>query len=98
VRTIQDAAKRAGNDNMVKITGDILDYHASPVEAAQSAQEAGADYLLFYHIVPPLPVAPLESIYLEGVGEVFSGKFKIGVDGTFISLPANAEAIEVGER
>ena len=45
-----------------------------------------------------LPVAPLESIYLEGVGEVFSGKFKIGVDGTFISLPANAEAIEVGER
>ncbi len=98
VRTIQDAAQRAGNDNMVKITGDILDYHASPVEAAQSAQEAGADYLLFYHIVPPLPVAPLESIYLEGVGEVFSGKFKIGVDGTFISLPANAEAIEVGER
>jgi ribonuclease Z len=69
VRTIQDAAQRAGNDNMVKITGDILDYHASPVEAAQSAQEAGADYLLFYHIVPPLPVAPLESIYLEGSGK-----------------------------
>ena len=98
VRTIQDAAKRAGNDNMVKITGDILDYHASPVEAAQSAQEAGADYLLFYHIVPPLPVAPLESIYLEGVGDAYSGKFRIGVDGTFISLPANSEAIQVSER
>lgn len=98
VQVIQDAAKRAGRDSIVKITADIMDYHASPVEAAESAEEAGVDYLLFYHVVPPLPISPLESIYLEGVGDAFSGQFRIGVDGTFISLPANASAIDVEMR
>jgi ribonuclease Z len=92
------AAKRAGAANMTKITDDITNYHASPVEAAESAEEAGAKFLLFYHVVPPLPVAVLESVYVEGVSEAYSGRFEIGVDGTFISLPANSDEIEIDER
>ena len=98
VQVIQDAARRADNAAMVEITADIMDYHASPVEAAESAQAAGVDSLVFYHVVPPLPLAPLERLYLEGVGDAFSGPVRIGVDGTFISLPVDSDEIDIDER
>ena len=43
-----------GNAGVAKITIDILDYHASSVEAAESAQTAYVKHLALYHIVPPL--------------------------------------------
>lgn len=98
VGVMNEAARRAGAPLIVKITEDITDYHASPVEAAESAEEAGARFLLFHHVVPPLPLSALESIYAEGVSEAYSGEFEIGVDGTFVSLPANDDAIEVDRR
>jgi ribonuclease Z len=98
VGLMNEGARRAGAENFVKITDDITNYHASPVEAAEAAEEAEADYLLFYHVVPPLPLSALESIYVEGVSKVYSGRFEIGVDGTFISLPAGSDEIDVSER
>jgi ribonuclease Z len=95
---MNEGARRAGAENFVKITDDITNYHASPVEAAEAAEEAGAGYLLFYHVVPPLPVSALESVYVEGVSKAYSGRFEIGVDGTFISLPAGSDEIDVGKR
>ena len=38
------------------MTTDILDYHATPVEAAETAQAAGVSFLLLSHVVPPLPI------------------------------------------
>jgi ribonuclease Z len=98
VGLMNEGAKRAGAENFVKITDDITNYHASPVEAAEAAEEAGAGFLLFYHVVPPLPLSALESIYIEGVSKAYSGRFEVGVDGTFISLPAGSDEIDVGER
>jgi ribonuclease Z len=73
---------------------DIVDYHTTPVEAAEIARDASARYLLYYHIVPPLRLAPLEGIFLDGVDEVYGGLVTIGRDGTFLSLPAGADVIE----
>jgi ribonuclease Z len=98
VGVMNAAAQRAGATSVVKITDDILNYHASPVEAAESAEAAGVDYLLFYHIVPPLPLPGLEGVYLDGVSKTFSGKFRIAVDGTFLSLPAGSSKIRVSDR
>jgi ribonuclease Z len=39
-------AKKLGNKIMAEITYDILDYHASPVEAADNARDAGVGHLL----------------------------------------------------
>ncbi len=92
------AATAAGRANLAKITADIPDYHTSPVEAAQVAEAAGARHLLFYHVVPPLPVPGLEAVFLDGVSKAYAGGVTLGRDGSFVSLPAGSGAIAVSKR
>lgn len=92
---IGDAARDAGVSSIAKVAADVLTYHATPVEAAESAETANAGHLLFYHIVPPLPVPGLASVFLEGVGDAFGGPVTLGQDGTTISLPAGSDRIVV---
>ena len=91
------AAHTAGNETVEQITKDILDYHATPVEAAETAESAGVRFLLFSHVVPPLPIAILEGVFLEGVNEVYTGDYKIARDGTLIRLDAGSDSIHVEE-
>ncbi len=86
------AAAKTGNTGMAKITADILDYHASPVEAAEIARDAGAGHLLYYHIVPPLLLPGMEAAWLEGVDDVFND-YTVGQDGTSFTLPPNSDEI-----
>jgi len=95
VRVMERAALANGMQNRAKIMADILDYLASPVEAAQSAQTAGARHLLFYHVVPPLLVPGLQAAFLEGVANAYSGDVSVGRDGTRVWLPPDSSAIEV---
>lgn len=94
VAVLTRAAASAGATNIEKITKDILNYHTTPVEAAEIARDAGVRQLLFYHIVPPLPLGPLQEAFVEGVAEVYDGPVTVGRDGTFFSLPAGSDAIE----
>lgn len=91
------AAAAAGVANIEKITVDILDYHTSPVEAAEIARAAGVGHLLFYHIVPPLPLAPLQNVFLDGVAEVYDGPVTLGHDGTVIHMPAGSKTTRVDD-
>ncbi len=97
VANITRAARAQGRANLVQITTDILDYHATPVEAAEIARDAGAGHLLYYHVVPPLPLRPLREAFLDGVDEVYPGPVTLGLDGTFVSLPAGSDVIDVRE-
>jgi ribonuclease Z len=98
VARMNAAATAAGRTNLAKITADIPDYHTSPVEAAELAEAAGARHLLYYHVVPPLPVPGLDAVFLEGVSDAYDGGVTLGRDGSFVSLPAGTEAIEVSRR
>ncbi|MGD9032299.1 MAG: MBL fold metallo-hydrolase [Desulfobacteraceae bacterium] len=83
-KTINLAGRVASENNqpsLAKIMTDITDYHLTPVQAAQIAQEAAVKKLVFYHIVPPLTNFVLKRQYLEGVGDVYDGDFEIGKDG-----------------
>ncbi len=93
---IGEAAEEAGAKHVAKIAIDVLDYHTTPVEAAEVASEANVGHLLFYHLVPPLPARPMEKFFLKGTEDAFAGDMTIGRDGTMISLPANSKAIETG--
>ena len=95
VQVITDAAVAAGRSNIAKITRDILTYHTTPVEAAEIAQRAGVRYLLFDHIVPPLPFPGLESVFLSGVHSAYAGGVTVGRDGTMVSLPRGSDAVTV---
>ncbi len=97
VKIITRAAQKAGNKRLAKITTDILDYHTTPVEAAQIAQKANVGHLLYYHIVPPLPLSGLEDVFLRGTDDAFDGDITLGRDGTLISLPADSKDIIVDD-
>lgn len=92
VTMMKGAATKANNKRLAKIFHDILDYHTSPVEAAEIALAANVRHLLLYHIVPPLPFEPLEQVFLEGVSDVWQGGLTLGRDGLVISLPAASPA------
>ena len=98
VKRMNAAATAAGRANLAKITADIPDYHTTPVEAAEIAQAAGAKHLLFYHVVPPLPLPGLDRVFLAGVPDAFAGGVTLGRDGTLISLPKGSSAVEVSQR
>lgn len=82
------AAVAAGRTTLHKVFGDILDYHTTPEQAAAIARDAGVGYLLFNHIVPPLPIAPLEEAFAGDAPTIFGGPVRVGRDGDWIGLPA----------
>ena len=92
VGIMNEKAEQTGNASMAKITADILDYHASPVEAAETARDAKVGHLLYYHIVPPLIFPGMEEAWLQGVDDVFSN-YTVGIDGTIFTLPLNSDDI-----
>jgi len=92
---IQHAAETVGNTSVAKIAVDVLDYHASPVEVAELAESAGVGHLLYYHVVPPMPIPGLAGIFLSGVSEAYGGPVTLGRDGTSISLPADSDSVLV---
>ena len=92
VGMMHDAAAKSGNQIMAKITDDILNYHASPVEAAQTARDAGVGHLLYYHIVPPLVFPGQEILYLNGAQDIFPN-YTIGQDGVSFYLPSGSKEV-----
>ncbi len=97
VSILTDGARAAGRDRLAQITVDILDYHATPEDAAEIARDAGVGHLLYYHVVPPLLVGPMETIFLEGVDSIYEGPVTVGRDGTLVVMPSGDGGIEVDE-
>lgn len=97
VELLSRVATNAGIDSTATITNDILDYHASPVGAAETARDANVGHLLYYHIVPPLIFPGMEAAWLEGVADVFVD-YTVGQDGTAITLPAGSKDIIITSK
>ncbi|MEQ9463566.1 MAG: MBL fold metallo-hydrolase [Haliea sp.] len=97
VNMMHDTANKLGNEIMAKITHDILDYHATPVEAAETARDAGVGHLLYYHIVPPLVIPGQRALFLNGAEKIFPN-YTIGEDGVSFTLPANSDEIRLTRK
>jgi ribonuclease Z len=93
-----EALRRAGRDNVAEITVDILDYHASPEEAAETAQGAGVRHLVLSHLVPPIPNSFFYPAFLGDAPDRFDGDITVGEDGMLFSLPPGSEAVERDKR
>jgi ribonuclease Z len=89
---MQRVAEKNGNKSGAKVMHDIRDYHTSPVEAAETARDAGVGHLLYYHIVPPLVFPGQKTLFLNGAEDVFPD-YTVGQDGVAFSLPANSDDI-----
>jgi ribonuclease Z len=93
VMAMNRGAAKAARPIAQQVTTDILDYHASPVEAAESGTAAGVKHLLYYHIVPPLILPGMQAVFLDGVVDAYAGAVTVGVDGTLLSLPTGTREV-----
>jgi len=92
---MREAIAEAGRGDLAKVLNDILDYHATPADAARAAQEAGVSRLVFYHTVPPLPSRALNALFMKETKSLFDGDMEVAEDGLIYSLPAVGRTIEV---
>lgn len=95
VLRMREAMAQAGRDDLAKVLNDILDYHATPADAARAAQDAGAARLVLYHTVPPLPSRALNALFMKDAQALFDGPMEVAEDGLIYSLPAANTSIEV---
>jgi ribonuclease Z len=77
-----------------KVLGDIPDYHTSPVQAAEVANEAGVALLVLSHLTPPPPNALVERIFVRGVDDVRPSGWLMADDGMLFTLPPDSDVIE----
>ena len=94
VGLIETTARQAGNDRIAKIMYDIPDYHITPVQAAQTAQDANAGMLVYTHIVPALPTPYLNALFTKGAADKFSGDIIVGQDGMMLSLMPQSDDVK----
>lgn len=96
IHTIIGALQDNGLSRQAKILTDASEVHTSPVDAAEIANEANAELLIYNHIVPPMPLGVMEDIFMRGVSDVRSEGVMLGYDGLQVRLPAGSDEIEVG--
>jgi ribonuclease Z len=90
VSILQNGLAAAGRGAGAKIMHDIPSYHTSPEDAARIAKQAGVHQLVFYHVIPALPIAYLNAAYLGDAPRLFSGPITVGMDGMMFSMtPGN---------
>jgi ribonuclease Z len=94
VRKITAALDRKGIRNTAKITRDIIGYHASPEEVAQSAAKAGVGQVVLTHVVPALPSRFFYPAFIGNAHKYFGGEIIVGEDGMLFSLPAGSRTID----
>jgi ribonuclease Z len=94
----RQAALKAGRGNFAHILNDILTYHTDPKDVGALAQRAGVRELLFYHVIPPMPLRALEGPFTADARKIFKGRLAVGHDGDFISLPAGGQEVERSNR
>jgi ribonuclease Z len=83
-------AKELGLARIGKMAHDVSDYHTTPLQAAQLAEDAGVHELVLTHIFPPLPNALARHLFMAGTREAYHGKLVLGEDGMRFDLaPAN---------
>jgi ribonuclease Z len=81
-----ERATALGIARTARLAGDVADYHATPVQAAEVAQAAGVGRLVYTHIFPPLPNAIARRLFLAGTGAAFDGPQVLGEDGMRFDL------------
>lgn len=96
VKTLGKQLTARGRPQTGQIMLDILDYHATPAQAADSAKAAGVRMLVLSHIVPPYPMRYLDAAFLGDAKARFSGPVIVGEDGDYFLLPAGSSEIKRG--
>ncbi len=97
VSRMEEILAHANRTSAAKIMHDIPSYHTAPEDAARIAQQAGVRQLVFYHMIPGLPLAYMNAAFLGNAPKIFHGPITVSKDGTMISLTPGNTAVTVRE-
>jgi ribonuclease Z len=97
VAMIGEAAAAHGRPRVAKIMHDIPSYHTSPVEAAETANEAGVKLLVLYHLTPPPRNGFMEQVFVRGVADARKGDWTLANDGLLVELPAGSSEVRTSQ-
>lgn len=94
-RIMVDALKRAGDLHLAKVIGEVGNYHATPVQAARIAREAGVKLLVFDHMGPiPPDNYVTRQLFSRGVNhELNSDRWTLANDGMIFTMPSESDEI-----
>ncbi len=95
IKPVTEYARSHGLTRWAKLSADIVDYHTTPVEAAEVAKAAGVRMLALTHLVPPLTNFVARRMFLEGTAAAWDGEIVLGVDGMHFELAPGTETISV---
>ena len=98
VGVFKRAALQANRPALAKIFDDILDYHATPEEAAETARDAGVRRLVLNHVVPLLALPGLDKAFLGRAPDIFAGPVSVALDGDFFSLLPGSTDVAASRR
>ncbi len=87
-----DGLTQIGQERLGKILHDTLDYHTTPVEAAEIANQANAGLLVFTHYAPVPVNAIVQRYFLRGVEDIRPEGALLADDGTWIHIPLEQDA------
>lgn len=79
--------------HLAQIMRDIVNYHATPEQAADTAREAGVDALVLNHLVPPQPLDYGYAAFLGDARKHYEGPITVGEDGMLFSLARGTDTI-----
>jgi ribonuclease Z len=85
-RMLGQAAADHDQPNVAQIAHDIEDYHVTPRQAAEMAQDANVQALALTHLIPPMPFPLLNGPFLGDAPEAFEGDIWVMRDGDIISI------------
>lgn len=96
ITSLERAANKADRSNTATIMRDIQDYHVSPEEAAELANQAGVRELVYYHLAPSPDNGLTRQLFAQGVDPVRPDHWSIAEDGNLYTLPLGTREIEFG--
>jgi ribonuclease Z len=95
-RALGEGAAAGGRDGAAAIMHDIEDYHITPQQAAQIANDAGVKMLVFYHLLPAPDGALARRLFGHGIDQARRGDWHIADDGSLYTLPLGSTTVRVG--
>jgi ribonuclease Z len=95
-RALGKGADAGGRDRAAAIMHDIEDYHITPQQASQIANEAGVKMLVFYHLLPAPDGALARRLFAQGMDQARRGDWHIADDGSLYTLPLGSADVRLG--
>jgi ribonuclease Z len=94
-RALGKGARDAGRNRTAAIMHDIEDYHITPEQAAQIANEAQVKLLAFYHLLPAPDGFLPKRLFTQGITQVRDGNWTIADDGSLYTLPLGSGLVRI---